>query len=98
MKGVISANANAGLGRALVGVEVGFPIYDAEVRTEIRQLIAFQLADNTKACLIDQQGNNQPIRNPEAPPVRAQYASYDWLKQRASPESEAGISESTAPS
>ncbi|SFD82960.1 polyphosphate kinase 1 [Spirosoma endophyticum] len=79
-------------------VEVGFPIYDPEVRTEIRQLIAFQLADNTKACLIDQQGTNQPIRNPEATPVRAQYASYDWLKQRASPESEPGIRESTAPS
>lgn len=69
-------------------VEVGFPIYDPEVRTEIRQLIAFQLADNTKACLIDQQGNNQPIRNLAVSPVRAQYASYDWLKQRVSTENE----------
>ena len=64
-------------------VEVGFPIYDPMIRAEIRQLIDFQLADNTKACLIDQQGNNQPIRDVTVPQVRAQLAIYDWLKQQA---------------
>jgi len=64
-------------------VEVGFPLYDSQVRAEISQIIAFQLADNTKACLIDLQGHNQPIRDPDAPQVRAQIAAYDWLKQLA---------------
>ena len=62
-------------------VEVGFPLYDPQVRAEIRQLIAFQLADNTKACLIDEHGQNQPIQPSSLPPVRAQLASYEWLSQ-----------------
>ncbi|AKD55082.1 polyphosphate kinase 1 [Spirosoma radiotolerans] len=64
-------------------VEVGFPVYDPQVQNELRQVIAYQLADNTKACLIDEQGHNQPIRDPEAPQVRAQRAIYDWLKEQA---------------
>ncbi|GAB3783109.1 hypothetical protein GCM10028818_40350 [Spirosoma horti] len=64
-------------------VEVGFPVYDPQVQTELRQLIAYQLADNTKACLLDVQGHNQPIREPGASPVRAQLAIYDWLKEQA---------------
>lgn len=64
-------------------VEVGFPIYDLQVRHDIQQIIALQLADNTKACLIDEQGNNQRIHQPGVAPVQAQAAIYGWLKSGA---------------
>lgn len=61
-------------------IEVGFPLYDSQAKAEIKQLINLQLADNTKACELDEQGHNQPIATGSAPSVQAQPAFYQWLQ------------------
>ncbi|MEK7257628.1 MAG: polyphosphate kinase 1, partial [Bacteroidota bacterium] len=39
-------------------VEVAFPIYDENLRQEIRQIIDFQLADNCKARILEEKNSN----------------------------------------
>ncbi len=57
-------------------VEVAFPLYQEDIIQDIRAIIDFQLTDDTKARYID----NSYIK-PEPPTqVRAQYATYDYLK------------------
>lgn len=65
-------------------VECGFPIYEPVVRQELRDIINIQLRDNVKARLIDSDYDNKFVRNDEAP-IRAQYAIYDYLKQKYTP-------------
>jgi polyphosphate kinase len=58
-------------------VEVAFPILDAELRAEVRQLLDLQRQDNVKARDFD----NHFIEPAEgAPRLRAQEATYKWLK------------------
>src|SRR5690606_13947548 len=42
-------------------VEVGFPILDPKIKKEIRDIIAIQLMDNTKAREINKANNNKYI-------------------------------------
>lgn len=61
-------------------VEVAFPIYDELLKSELRQIINFQLNDNTKARLIDLPGNNfYKQKKADEKPVRAQTDTYRWL-------------------
>lgn len=62
-------------------IEVGFPIYDPQVKNEILKILRFQIADNTKASILDGSHKNQPIRN-NLKPIRAQTATYHWLKSQ----------------
>ncbi|MBF9221967.1 polyphosphate kinase 1 [Hymenobacter ruricola] len=58
-------------------VEVAFPILDNGLRAEVRQLLDFQRHDNVKARDFD----NQFIAAAEGEkPLRAQEATYAWLK------------------
>jgi len=63
-------------------VEVGFPVYDAQARSEIKQIIEFQLNDNVKACTLDATQRNHPVPAVGKPPVRAQTDTYHWLKNK----------------
>lgn len=54
-------------------VEVAIPVYDDEVRRQLRALLDIQLADNRKARVIDGEGRNAYARS-EGEPVRAQDA------------------------
>jgi polyphosphate kinase len=63
-------------------VEVAFPIYDAELRRELRALLDLQLADNVKARRIDSDNSNEYIRS-DGPPVRAQRDFYRYLERRS---------------
>jgi polyphosphate kinase len=54
-------------------VEVAIPVYDPEVRRQLEQVLALQLADNRKARIIDAAGRSPYARN-DGPPVRAQEA------------------------
>lgn len=66
-------------------IEVGFPIYEEEIKKEIKTLITFQLSDNTKACLLDQKLSNHYINNiDQLKKVRAQSDFYFWLKNQIS--------------
>ena len=60
-------------------VEVAFPLFDETLRAEVRQLLDFQREDNVKARDFD----NRFIgpEPPDAPRLRAQEATYQWLKK-----------------
>jgi polyphosphate kinase len=63
-------------------VEVGFPVYDAQARSEIRQIIEFQLNDNVKACTLDATQTNHAVSAVGKSSVRAQTETYHWLKNK----------------
>lgn len=62
-------------------IEVCTPVYDNEVRNEIRQLIALQLKDNVQAVEINSALNNTPVQNSESS-VQSQNAIYELLKTK----------------
>jgi polyphosphate kinase len=59
-------------------VEVAIPVYDSEVKRQLRALIDLQLADNRKARSVEPDGTNPYLRN-GAEPLRAQDAFRDFL-------------------
>lgn len=62
-------------------VECAFPIYDEVCKQEIRDIINIQLKDNTKARVIDQDFDNKiGQRESGVQPIRAQYATYQYVK------------------
>jgi polyphosphate kinase len=63
-------------------VEVGFPVLDEEVRSEIRDIIDFQLQDNVKARDITRMNNNKYHKNRISTKVRAQVQTYNYLKNK----------------
>ena len=60
-------------------IEIVFPVYASDVYQELRKIIDFQLADNTKARIIDTELNNFYFRN-EEPQLACQKAIYHYLK------------------
>ncbi|WP_299289175.1 phospholipase D-like domain-containing protein, partial [uncultured Mucilaginibacter sp.] len=63
-------------------VEVGFPIYDKDLKQEIRDIINIQLHDNTKAREINSLNNNRYHKTDEKIKVRSQFDIYTYLKQK----------------
>jgi polyphosphate kinase len=63
-------------------IEVGFPIYDAQLKKEIRDIIDIQLNDNTKAREINIHNNNKYHKTHSNVPVRAQIDIYNYLKNK----------------
>lgn len=64
-------------------VEVAFPIYNIELRNEIRKTVDLQLQDNTKARLIMDHADNKYKRPTSRERIRSQIATYELLKQQA---------------
>jgi polyphosphate kinase len=58
-------------------VEVAFPILDDGLRAEVRHLLDFQRQDNVKARNFE---NEYILPGPGEKPIRAQEATYAWLK------------------
>ncbi len=63
-------------------VEVGFPIYDEDIKKEIRDIIDIQLADNTKARQINQLNNNKYKKTGDKEEKRSQLDTYTYLKTK----------------
>ena len=63
-------------------VEVGFPIYDSNIKEEIRQMVDIQLMDNTKAREINQLNNNKYRKNKIKIKYRTQIDTYNYLKNK----------------
>ena len=59
-------------------VEVAVPILDPALQRELRDLLELQLGDNVKARHIDP-AHQHPHVTTDAPPLRAQRATYDYL-------------------
>ncbi|MBC7654912.1 MAG: polyphosphate kinase 1 [Oligoflexus sp.] len=64
-------------------IEVGFPIYNSDIKQEIRDIINIQLNDNVKAREINALNNNKYRRIKSALPIRSQIDSYNYLKNKA---------------
>jgi polyphosphate kinase len=64
-------------------VEVGFPIYDEQLKNEIKDIINIQLEDNTKAREINSHNTNKYRRVKSASPHRAQIDIYNYLKLKS---------------
>ena len=62
-------------------IECAFPIYDENIKREIRDIINIQLSDNTKARLIDIEYDNKYVTN-DKPKVRAQMDTYEYLRKK----------------
>lgn len=64
-------------------IEVGIPIYDPAIKKQLREIIDLQLADNCKARMIGPDQSNA-FREAEssAKVLRAQYATYEYLKKQ----------------
>lgn len=63
-------------------VEVGFPIYDKELRQEIRDMIDIQLMDNTKAREVNTLNANRYRKTKIKIPYRTQIDTYNYLKNK----------------
>jgi polyphosphate kinase len=63
-------------------VEVACPIYDEDIKKEIRRKLEVQLSDNIKARILNDNQDNSYIRN-DAPPIRSQMVLYDYYRKKA---------------
>ena len=62
-------------------IETAFPILCPELKREVTDILKIQLQDNVKACAIDENLNNIFKRN-DMPPLRAQLAIYEYIKNK----------------
>lgn len=62
-------------------IEVCFPIFDEQIKAEIKTIIELQLADNVQAVQLDQNLNNVPIVT-KSEPEQSQYRIYQYLKNK----------------
>jgi len=63
-------------------VEVGFPIYEEQLRKEVRDIIDIQLEDNTKSREINSHNTNKYHKTRSDAPHRAQVDIYNYLKNK----------------
>lgn len=63
-------------------VEVGFPIYDEDLKKEVRDIINLQLQDNTKSREINAHNTNKYHKTSSDLPHRAQVDTYNYLKHK----------------
>jgi polyphosphate kinase len=63
-------------------VEVACPIYDENIKMEIRKKLEVQLSDNVKARIINEKQDNAYLRN-DAPPIRSQIVLYEYHKEQS---------------
>jgi polyphosphate kinase len=64
-------------------IETTFPVYDPELKDELRTLLDLQLNDNVKARFIDRFNLNEYRRKGDDIPVRAQLETYFYFKRKA---------------
>ena len=56
--------------------------YREELKQEMIDMLHIQLRDNQKAGWVDENLKNVLKKNPNEEPVRAQYAFYEYLKEK----------------
>ena len=64
-------------------IEVTCPVYDPEIKRELKKMLRIQLQDNVKARILDDVQNNKYVHNNDKR-VRAQDSYYYYLKRRKS--------------
>lgn len=66
-------------------IEVCYPVYDAQIKEQIMNIIQIQLKDNTHAVNIDKDLNNLPIIKGNNKPWQSQLQVYKLLKKQTLP-------------
>lgn len=69
-------------------IEVCFPVYQANIKNEVMDMINIQLADDTFAVTLDENLENTPIQTKKG--IRTQEAIYDYLKEKHKSQTIAG--------
>ncbi|MBK7938741.1 MAG: polyphosphate kinase 1 [Lewinellaceae bacterium] len=64
-------------------IETTFPVYDPDLKLEIKTLIDLQLNDNVKARIIDRYDQNEYRRTSTDIPVRTQLETYFYFKRKS---------------
>ena len=62
-------------------VEVAFPIYDPDLRSELRHVLDLQCADNTKARTINAHQRNEFAPETGGATIRSQFDTYGYLRE-----------------
>ncbi len=62
-------------------IEVACPIYDDELKKQLRTQLEIQLSDNVKARILNENQDNQYLIN-DAPPVHSQLVLYNYFNER----------------
>ncbi len=68
-------------------VECAFPILDPTLKKQVLDMVLFQIQDNFKARVLDERQTNRYVEHGKGA-IRAQYATYEYLKQLSSTLSE----------
>ena len=63
-------------------VETAFPIYDPELKDEIKEVLKIQLNDNVKARILDMDLSNQYKKEGPEIAIRSQLETYYFLKRK----------------
>ncbi len=63
-------------------IEVGFPVLESSIKSDILKLIEIQLADNTKARIIDEHDSNEFKQHEDVNPVRSQIDLYHYFSNK----------------
>ncbi len=64
-------------------IEVLTPILDMSLLDELKDILNIQLSDNVKARVLDAMDSNRKVQQKAGqPPIRSQYAIYDYLKTK----------------
>jgi polyphosphate kinase len=63
-------------------VEVGFPIVDKRLKSELLDMLKFQLKDNTKARVLNKTQSNPYKKSKSNKKVRAQFDTYQYLQDK----------------
>ncbi len=62
-------------------VEIAFPIYDHDVKAQLLHVLALQLADDTKARILDGNQSNCLVTAHGEASVRSQIDTYRYLEE-----------------
>ena len=65
-------------------IEVAFPVYDEDVKKVFKDLLDIQLADNTKARIIDKKQVNNYKTDSSTKKINAQLETYKYIKTNLS--------------
>lgn len=62
-------------------IEVACPIYDQELKAELKEQLLIQLRDNQKARILDSNLQNEYCNKNSNEPIRSQIAYYNYLRE-----------------
>lgn len=65
-------------------IEVLAPIFDEDIKQELKEILQLQLNDNVKARVQDFTGKNEYVAHDEKKPIRSQYEIYKYLQKKHS--------------